>query len=40
MRERVTVLHGQLTAGIDGDTWRINVILPLHAGHDTRLDAS
>jgi signal transduction histidine kinase len=40
MRERVTVLHGQLTAGIDGNSWRINVILPLHAGHGARLDAS
>ena len=30
MRERATVLHGQLTAGPDGDTWRVDVILPLH----------
>jgi len=30
MRERVTVLHGQLTAGAVGNEWRVNVILPLH----------
>ncbi|HEY4457983.1 MAG TPA: histidine kinase [Pseudonocardiaceae bacterium] len=30
MRERATVLHGQLAAGIDGDSWRVNVILPVH----------
>jgi signal transduction histidine kinase len=29
MRERVTVLQGQLTAGADGTSWRVNVILPL-----------
>lgn len=33
MRERATVLHGQLTAGVDGNTWRVNVILPLHLAH-------
>lgn len=33
MRERVTVLHGQLTAGIDGKCWRVNVILPVHLAH-------
>ena len=38
MRERVTVLHGQLSAGIDGTDWRVKVILPLHAGHGARLD--
>lgn len=38
MRERVTVLHGQLTAGVDGNDWRVNVILPLLAGHAARLD--
>jgi signal transduction histidine kinase len=30
MRERVTVLHGRLTAGVDGTDWRVRVILPLH----------
>jgi signal transduction histidine kinase len=38
MRERVTVLHGQLTAGVDGNDWRVKVILPLRAGHGARLD--
>lgn len=33
MRERATVLHGQLTAGVDGNTWRVNVILPVHLAH-------
>jgi signal transduction histidine kinase len=30
MRERATVLHGQLTAGAVGDEWRVSVTLPLH----------
>jgi glucose-6-phosphate-specific signal transduction histidine kinase len=33
MRERATVLHGQLTAGADGNSWRLNVILPIHLAH-------
>jgi signal transduction histidine kinase len=40
MRERATVLHGQLTAGAAGNEWRVNVILPRNAGHGARLDAS
>ncbi len=38
MRERATVLHGQLTAHAVGNEWRVNVILPLRAGRGARLD--
>jgi hypothetical protein len=29
IRERVTVLRGEMTAGPDGDRWRMHVSLPL-----------
>ena len=32
VRERVTVLRGEMTAGPDGDAWRFGVSLPLGAG--------
>ncbi|NKZ07672.1 sensor histidine kinase [Actinomadura latina] len=32
VRERVTVLRGDMTAGADGDAWRFRVSLPLRSG--------
>ncbi|MFC6881271.1 MULTISPECIES: sensor histidine kinase [Actinomadura] len=32
MRERVTVLRGRMSAGPDGDRWRVRVSLPLRSG--------
>ncbi|WUH96576.1 histidine kinase [Spirillospora sp. NBC_00431] len=32
VRERVTVLRGEMTAGPDGDHWRFHVSLPLRSG--------
>lgn len=32
VRERVTVLRGEMTAGPDGDLWRFHVSLPLRSG--------
>ncbi|HEV2780779.1 MAG TPA: histidine kinase [Actinophytocola sp.] len=32
MRERVTVLRGQMTAGPEGDRWRVSVRIPLGKG--------
>ncbi|TDB86373.1 hypothetical protein E1264_18170 [Actinomadura sp. KC216] len=32
VRERVTVLRGEMTAGPDGDRWRFHVSLPLRSG--------
>jgi signal transduction histidine kinase len=32
VRERVTVLRGEMTAGADGDRWRFRVSLPLRSG--------
>jgi signal transduction histidine kinase len=32
MRERVTVLHGQMTAGADDGRWRVSVRIPLRTG--------
>ncbi len=32
VRERVTVLRGDMAAGADGDAWRFRVSLPLRSG--------